>query len=123
MRPSAVITLRIPYGETATPLFATDAKARVISINRTSLVPSTMDGKTEMGVLIPKRRAMSAMVEKPSCAPIFALIVLIDREKASRRVTGPRLVRVEFRGDHPPTFPGLSTIVSVGFMPDSSAVR
>jgi len=37
---------------------------------------------------------MSAMVEKPSWAPILALIVLIDREKASRRLTGPRFVRV-----------------------------
>jgi hypothetical protein len=82
-------------------LFATDAKARVISIKRTSLLPSTIEGKVEIGVVIPNRRAMSAMVEKPSCCPIFALIVLIDREKASRSVTGPRLVSVELRGVQP----------------------
>ena len=72
---------------------------------------------------MPNRRAMSAMVEKPSCAPILALIVLIEREKASRRVTGPRLVRVELRGLQPSIVTGSSTIVSVGFIPDSSAVR
>ena len=74
-------------------------------------------------MVIPKRRAMSAMVEKPSCAPILALIVLIEREKASRKVTGPRLVRVELRGLQPSIVTGSSTIVSVGFMPDSSAAR
>src|SRR5437762_55890 len=55
--------------------------------------------------------------------PILALIVLIDREKASRRVTGPRLVRVELRGLQPSIVTGSSTIVSVGFIPDSSADR
>ena len=66
---------------------------------------------------------MSAMVPKPSCAPILALMVLIDREKASRRVTGPRLVRVELRGLQPSIVTGSSTIVSVGFIPNSSAAR
>src|SRR6476646_2936403 len=107
----------------ATPLLATEAKARVISIRRTSLDPRTIDGKVEIGVVMPKRRAMSAMVEKPSCDPIFALIVLIEREKASRKVTGPKLVRVELRGLQPSMVTGSSTIVSVGFMPDSSAAR
>src|SRR5881227_1827450 len=111
------------YGVTATPLLATDAKARVMSISRTSLVPSTIDGKVEIGVVIPNRRAMSAMVGKPSCWPILALIVLIEREKASRRLTGPKLVRVELRGLQPSIVTGSSTIVSVGFIPDSSAER
>ena len=43
-------------------------------------------------MVMPNRRAMSAIVVKPTCAPILALIVLIEREKASRRLTGPRLV-------------------------------
>ena len=47
---------------------------------------------------MPKRWAMSAIVPKPSASPILALTVLIDREKASRSVTGPRWVRVELRG-------------------------
>jgi hypothetical protein len=34
--------------------------------------------------VIPNRRAMSAMVEKPTSWPIFALTVLIERENASR---------------------------------------
>ncbi len=72
---------------------------------------------------MPNRRAMSAMVEKPTCAPSLALTVLIEREKASRSVTGPRLVRVELRGLQPSIVTGSSTIVSVGFMPDSSAAR
>ena len=76
-----------------------------------------------MVVVIPNRRAMSAIVEKPTWAPIFALTVLIDREKASRSVTGPRLVRVELRGLQPSIVTGSSTIVSVGFIPDSSAAR
>src|SRR4051795_12525866 len=113
----------MPYGVTATPLFETDANARTISISRTSLAPSTIDGKVEIGVVIPNRRAMSAMVENPTCAPIFALMVLIEREKASRKVTGPRLVRVELRGVQPLIVTGSSTIVSVGFIPDSSADR
>src|SRR3954471_14176507 len=92
-----------------------------MSIRRTSLVPSTIDGKVEIGVLMPNRRAMSAIVEKPSCEPILALIVLIERDKASRRVTGPRLVRVELRGLQPSIVTGSSTIVSVGFIPHSSA--
>src|SRR5438132_11223248 len=107
----------------ATPLLATEAKARVMSISRTSLVPSTIDGKVEMGVVMPNRRAMSAMVEKPTCSPILALIVLMDREKASRKVTGPRLVRVELRGLQPSMVTGSSMIVSVGFIPDSSALK
>jgi hypothetical protein len=48
-------------------LLSTDAKARVISIKRTSLDPSTIDGKVEIGVVSPNLRAMSAIVEKPSC--------------------------------------------------------
>ena len=94
-----------------------------MSINRTSLEPSTIDGNVEIGVVMPNRRAMSAMVEKPTCSPIFALIVLIEREKASRSVTGPRLVRVELRGLQPSIVTGSSTIVSVGFIPDLSPVR
>src|SRR5690348_13087223 len=43
-RPSAVTTRRIAYGDTATPLSATEANAFVISSNRTSLDPSTIDG-------------------------------------------------------------------------------
>src|SRR5205085_11591500 len=97
--------------------------ARAMSISRTSLVPRTIEGKVEIGVEIPKRLAMSAIVEKPSCAPIFALMVLIEREKASRNVTGPRFVRVELRGLQPSIVTGSSTIVSVGFIPDSSADR
>src|SRR5258708_31283733 len=112
MRPSAVTTRRIPYGVTATPLFATEEKARVMSTRRTSLVPSTIDGKVEIWVVIPNRRAMSAIVENPICAPILALIVLIEREKASRRVTGPRLVRVELRGLHPLMVTGSAPIGS-----------
>ena len=77
----------------------------------------------EIGVVMPKRRAMSAIVPKPTCAPILALMVLIERENASRRVTGPRLVRVELRGLQPSIVTGSSTMVSVGFIPDSSAVR
>ena len=94
-----------------------------MSSRRTSLEPSTIDGKVEIGVVIPNRRAMSAIVEKPTCEPIFALIVLIDRENASRSVTGPRLVRVELRGLQPSIVTGSSIIVSVGFIPDSSADR
>ena len=76
-----------------------------------------------IGVVIPNRRAMSAIVEKPTCAPILALTVLIEREKASRRVTGPRFSRSALRGLQPSIVTGSSTIVSVGFMPDSSAAR
>ena len=60
-----------------------------MSIRRTSLVPSTIDGKVEMLPEIPNRRAMSAIVPKPSASPILALTVLMEREKASRSVTGP----------------------------------
>ena len=80
---------------------ATEANARVMSTSRTSLVPSTIDGKVEILPLMPKRRAMSAMVAKPNWAPILALTVLIERENASRSVTGPWLVRVELRGLQP----------------------
>ena len=66
---------------------------------------------------------MSAIVPKPSWAPILALTVLIERAKASRRLTGPTLVRVELRGVQPSIVTGSSTIVSVGFIPDSSAAR
>src|SRR4249919_4365528 len=108
----------MPYGVIATPLFCTDANALAMSITRTSLVPSTIDGNVETWVVIPKRRAMSAMVVNPTWEPILALTVLIDREKASRRLTGPRFVRVELRGLHPSIVTGSSTIVSVGFIPD-----
>ena len=54
-----------------------------------------------MLLLMPKRRAMSAIAPKPSWAPILALTVLIERAKASRRVTGPAWVRVELRGVQP----------------------
>ena len=94
-----------------------------MSISRTSLVPSTIDGKVEILPLIPNRRAMSAMVPKPSSAPILALIVLIERANASRRVTGPWWVRVALRGRQPSISIGSSTSVSVGFIPDSSAAR
>ena len=70
-----------------------------MSISRTSLVPSTIDGKVEILPLTPNRRAMSAMVEKPSSAPILALIVLIERAKASRKDTGPWCERVALLGD------------------------
>ena len=73
-----------------TPRFCTGGKARVMSISLTSLVPSTIDGKVEILPEMPKRCAMSAMVPKPSASPILALTVLIDRAKASRRLTGPR---------------------------------
>ena len=105
------------------PRLPTEAKARVMSSSRTSLVPSTIDGKVEMVPVIPNLRAMSAIVEKPSLAPICALIVLIDRAKASRSVTGPAKARVELRGRQPSMSIGSSTIVSVGFIPLSSAAR
>ena len=66
---------------------------------------------------------MSAIVPKPSSAPILALMVLIDRENASRKVTGPAKLRVELRGFQPSTSNGSSTSTSVGFLPDSSAAR
>ena len=72
---------------------------------------------------MPNRRAMSAIVPNPTASPILALMVLIDREKASRSDTGPALVRVELRGDQPSIVTGSSTIVSVGFIPLSSAAR
>ena len=92
-------------------------------MRRTSLDPSTIEGKVEIGVVIPKRRAVSAIVEKPTCAPILALIVLMEREKAYRKVTGPKFVLVEFCGLQPSIVTGSSTMVSVGFMPDSSALK
>src|SRR3982751_3258935 len=101
----------------ATPLLATEANARVMSISRTSLVPSTIAGQVEIGVVLPNSRAMSAIVEKLGSGPILALMVLIEREKASRNVTGQRFVRVELRGLQPSIVTGSSTIMSVGFMP------
>ena len=88
-----------------------------MSISRTSLVPSTIDGKVEILPEMPKRWAMSAMVPKPSESPILALIVLIDRAKASRSDTGPTWVRVELRGVQPSIVTGSSTIVSLGLHP------
>ena len=56
----------------------TEAKARVISISRTSLVPSTIEGLVDTGVVMPNRRAISAIVSNPTCRPSFAATVLIE---------------------------------------------
>ena len=68
----------MPYGVTATPLLATLAKALVMSISRTSLVPSTIAGCVLIGVVMPKRRAIAAIVEKPTSCPSFAATVFSE---------------------------------------------
>ena len=56
----------------------TSAKARVMSITRTSDVPSTMAGWVLIGVVMPKRRAMLATVPKPTSLPSCAATVFLE---------------------------------------------
>ena len=61
----------------AVPLAETAAKARVMSISRTSEVPSTIEGSVLTGVVMPKRRAMPATVPKPTSLPSWAATVFL----------------------------------------------
>ena len=76
--PLAVATLRIPKGWTAVPFAETEAKARVMSISRTSEVPSTIEGFVAIGVVTPNRRAMAATAPKPTSLPSFAATVFFE---------------------------------------------
>ena len=107
-------TLVIAYGTTAVPCCDTAAKARVMSIRRTSDDPSTIDGRVLIGVVMPKRCAMSAMVSKPTSSPSLAATVLTDRAKASRTVIDPEKPRVLLRGVQPDIVTGESTTTSSG---------
>ena len=49
-----------------------------MSISRTSLVPSTIEGTVEIGVVIPNRRAMLATALKPTSLPSCAATVLFE---------------------------------------------
>ncbi len=49
-----------------------------MSIRRTSEDPSTIAGKVETGVVMPKRRAMLATVPKPTSLPNCAATVLTE---------------------------------------------
>ena len=94
-----------------------------MSIRRTSELPSTIDGCVLTGVVIPNRRAMSAIVEKPTSCPSFAATVLIEKANAVRSVTDPLKRRESLRGLQPSMVTGSSTTVSSGFFPASSAAR
>ena len=70
---------------------------------------------------MPKRRAVSATVSKPTRCASRTATVLIDRANASRTVTVPAKPGVKFFGDQPSMVIGASTMVSSGWTPFSIA--
>ena len=85
----------MPYGSIERPCAATAAKARVISISRTSEVPSTIEGRVLTGVVMPKRRDIDAKereqqsrgedAPKPAEPPVGARDVLFTERLARLR--------------------------------------
>ncbi len=83
-----------------------------------------MAGSVLIGVLMPSRLAVAAMLGRPISSATRAATVLIDWARATCRVTGPEKPSPSiFCGDQLAMVIGSSTRMVSGVRPVSSAVR